>query len=118
VVDANAATAVIVQIETAAALDAVDAIAAEKWVDVLFVGPNDLSQALGVPGNYADDRYQKAVERVAATARVRSKGAGIMLRERSQMAELRTLGYTVFTTSDRGLIAPAAAAWRAALEGA
>ena len=118
VVDANAATAVIVQIETAGALEAVEAIAAEKWVDVLFVGPNDLSQALGIPGNYGDERSRAAVERVAAAARARGKAAGIMLREAGQMAGLRAQGYTVFTTSDRGLIAQSASAWRAALEGA
>ena len=118
VVDANAATSVIVQIETAGALDAVDAIAAEKGVDVLFVGPNDLSQALGVPGQYGDERYRTAVERVGAAARARSKAAGIMLRETSQMAALRAEGYTVFTTSDRSLIAQSATSWRAALEGA
>ena len=42
VLEANEGTIVFVQIETAGALDAVEAIAAEKWVDALFVGPNDL----------------------------------------------------------------------------
>jgi 2-keto-3-deoxy-L-rhamnonate aldolase RhmA len=118
VVDANAATSVIVQIETAGALDAVDAVAAEKWVDVLFVGPNDLSQALGVPGQYGDERYRTAVERVGAAARAKGKAAGIMLRDAGQMAALRAQGYTVFSTSDRSLFAQSATSWRAALEGA
>jgi 2-keto-3-deoxy-L-rhamnonate aldolase RhmA len=118
VVDANEGSIVFVQIETAGALESVDAIAAEKWVDVLFVGPNDLSQALGIPGNYGDPRYRAAVERVGAAARARDKAAGIMLRAADQIAALRGQGYTVFTTSDRGLIAQSAAAWRAALEGA
>src|SRR5215831_8158145 len=110
VLEANEGTIVFVQIETAGALDAVEAIAAEKWVDVLFVGPNDLSQALGVPGNYADERYRAAVERVGAAARARGKAAGIMLREAVQMGDLRSQGYTVFTTSDRGLVAQSASA--------
>lgn len=116
--EANETTAVIVQIETVGALEGVDAIAALDGVDVLFVGPNDLSQALGIPGDYGDSRYRVAVERVAAAARTRGKVAGIMLREASQMADLRTQGYTVFTTSDRGLLAQSGSAWRAALEGA
>lgn len=116
--DANEATAVIVQIETAGALDAVDAIAAEKPVDVLFVGPNDLSQALGLPGNYRDPRYAAAVERVAAAARARGKAAAIMLRETAQIPDLRAAGFTIFTTSDRGLLSQSASAWRAAFEGA
>jgi 4-hydroxy-2-oxoheptanedioate aldolase len=109
---------VIVQIETAGALDAVDAIAAEQRVDVLFVGPNDLSQALGIPGNYGDRRYAAAVATVAAAARAHGKAAAIMLRETGQMPDLRAAGFTVFTTSDRGLLAQSASAWRAALEGA
>jgi 2-keto-3-deoxy-L-rhamnonate aldolase RhmA len=118
VVDANAGSIVIVQIETAGALDAVEAIAAEKWVDVLFVGPNDLSQALGIPGNYGDERYRAAVERVGAAARAGGKAAGIMLREAAQIGALRSQGYTLFATSDRGLIAQSASAWRAGLQGA
>jgi 2-keto-3-deoxy-L-rhamnonate aldolase RhmA len=118
VADANDGSIVFVQIETAAALEAVDAIAPEKWVDVVFVGPNDLSQALGIPGNYGAERYRAAVERVGAAARANGKAAGIMLREAGQIAGLRSQGYTVFTTSDRGLLSQSASAWRAALKGA
>ncbi|HEY1434733.1 MAG TPA: aldolase/citrate lyase family protein [Thermoanaerobaculia bacterium] len=115
VLDANAGTTVVVQIETAGAVNALAEIAAEKDVDVLFVGPNDLSQALGVPGRYDDPRYAAAVERVGATARERGKAAGIMLRATAEMPALRELGYTVFTTSDRALFSHSAAAWRGAL---
>ncbi len=115
VVDANEGSNVFVQIETAAALDAVEAIAAEKWVDVLFVGPNDLSQALGIPGNYADARYRAAVERVGAAARARGKAAGIMLRASDEIPTFKAQGYTVFTTSDRSLVWQSVKAWRGAL---
>src|SRR4029077_15193139 len=104
VLEANDATAVFVQIETAGALNAVSEIASEKLVDLLFVGPNDLSQALGVPGRYDDPRYRAAVERVAVVARGHAKASGIMLRSREQVPALAELGYTVFTTSDRTLL--------------
>ncbi|MEX0879543.1 MAG: aldolase/citrate lyase family protein [Thermoanaerobaculia bacterium] len=115
VLEANEATSVFVQIETAGALNVVSEIAAEKNVDLLFVGPNDLSQALGVPGHYEDPRYRAAVERVGAMAREHVKGAGIMLRSREEIPALSKLGYSVFTTSDRGLFAESARTWRAAL---
>ena len=115
VLEANAGTAVVVQIETAGALNALDEIVAVKDVDVLFVGPNDLSQALGVPGHYDDPRYIAAVERVGATAREHGKAAGIMLRAAAEIPALRKLGYTVFTTSDRALFSQSARAWRASL---
>ena len=116
VLEANDGTNVFVQIETAGALNAVAAIAEEKWVDVLFVGPNDLSQALGVPGRYDDPRYRAAIEKVGAVAKEHGKAAGIMLRTKDQVPALADLGYTVFTTSDRTLFLESARAWRAALQ--
>ena len=115
VLEANEGSVVFVQIETAGALNAAAEIAAEKWVDLLFVGPNDLSQALGVPGHYDDPRYRAALEKVAATAREHGKASGIMLRSADQIPALRTLGYTVFTTSDRALLSQSARSWRGAL---
>ena len=115
VLEANDGTMIFVQIETAGALNAADEIAAQKWVDLLFVGPNDLSQALGVPGRYDDPRYVAGVERVAHVSAEHGKAAGIMLRTADQIPELRRLGYTLFTTSDRTLLAQSAKAWRGAL---
>ena len=115
VLEANESTTVAIQIETAGALNAVSEIAAEKPVDLLFVGPNDLSQALGVPGHYDDPRYRAAVERVGAVAREHGKGAGVMLRSREEIPALSKLGYSVFTTSDRSLVLESARAWRASL---
>ncbi len=115
VLESNAATAVFVQIETAGALNAVDEIAARKDLDLLFVGPNDLSQALGVPGRYDDPRYRTAVERVGTVARERGKGAGIMLRAPEEIPALAALGYHLFTTSDRSLFSQSARVWRSAL---
>ncbi len=115
VLEANENTAVVIQIETAGALNAVESIAAEKWVDLLFVGPNDLSQALGVPGHYDDPRYVAALDKVAAVARDAHKRAGIMLRTADQIPGLAERGYTVFTTSDRSLFLHAGKLWRDAL---
>ena len=116
VLEANDSTTVVIQIETAGALNGVTAIADEKWVDVLFVGPNDLSQALGVPGHYDDPRYVAAIEKVASVARDAGKAAGIMLRTADQIPGLVELGYSLFTTSDRSLFLQSAGAWRKALK--
>ena len=115
VLEANEATAVFVQIETAGALNAASEIAVEQDVDLLFVGPNDLSQALGVPGQYEEPRYRAAVERVGIVSREHGKGAGIMLRSPDEIPALAEQGYHVFTTSDRSLFSQSASAWRAAL---
>jgi 2-keto-3-deoxy-L-rhamnonate aldolase RhmA len=72
---AAANTRVIVQIETAEALAAVEEIAATPGLDELFVGPYDLSQALGIPGQVLDERLLTAGRRIQAAA----SGAGVPL---------------------------------------
>jgi 2-dehydro-3-deoxyglucarate aldolase/4-hydroxy-2-oxoheptanedioate aldolase len=112
--DANQRTVMIAQIETAGALAELSEIAAEPGLDVLYVGPNDLTQALGVPGQYGDPRYQDSLRRIAGQAGSSGKTAGIMLGRADQIPGLRDLGYSFFTTSDRTLVLESARAWRAA----
>jgi 2-dehydro-3-deoxyglucarate aldolase/4-hydroxy-2-oxoheptanedioate aldolase len=73
---ANAETFVAIQIETAGAVDEVDGIAAVDGVDLLFVGPSDLSQAVGVIGDFMGAPSLEAVDRVAAACRAHGKHWG------------------------------------------
>ena len=111
---ANEDTLVAVQIEREGALAELSAIADERAVDVLFVGPNDLSQALGSPGDTSSERFRTAVARVASEANRAGKAAGIMVGNRDQIPALRQLGYRFFTTSDRALVLESARKWREA----
>lgn len=70
---ANRESFVAVQIETAQAAQDVDAIAAIDGVDLLFVGPSDLSQALGPIGDFMSEANMEAVDRVAAACRDHGK---------------------------------------------
>ncbi|MCC6417718.1 MAG: aldolase [Gemmataceae bacterium] len=67
---ANAETFVAVQIEHVDAVEDVERIAAVRGVDLLFIGPADLSQSMGIPGEWEHPRLWQAYERVAAAARV------------------------------------------------
>ena len=113
--ESNEKTVVAVQIETSGALLDLDGIAALPGVDALFVGPNDLTQALGIPGKVDDPRYAEAVARVAKAASDNGKAAGIMLGRREQIPALVETGYRFFTTSDRTLLLESARSWRGAL---
>lgn len=66
---ANDETLVVVQIETREALERVREIAAVDGVDVVFVGPTDLSHALGVPGQTShpvvEEAYRTVIRAVA-----------------------------------------------------
>jgi 4-hydroxy-2-oxoheptanedioate aldolase len=66
--NAGAGTRVIVQIETAEALDSVEQIAATPGLDELFIGPYDLSQALGIPGQVLDENLLEAGRRILKAA--------------------------------------------------
>jgi 4-hydroxy-2-oxoheptanedioate aldolase len=113
--ESNEQTVIAVQIETPGALDDVGSIAALPGVDVLFVGPNDLTQALGIPGRIDDRRYLDALGKIASAARDNGRAAGIMVGRREQIPELVEMGYRFFTTSDRSLLLESARSWRAAV---
>jgi 2-keto-3-deoxy-L-rhamnonate aldolase RhmA len=66
---ANAETFIAIQIEHADAVAEVEQIAALPEVDVLFVGPADLSQSMGIPGEWENPRLWEAIERVAKAAK-------------------------------------------------
>lgn len=84
----------IVQIESPAAAEAAEDFAAEDGVDVLFVGPADLSHSLGVPGDFASSRYQAALRRVVEACRAHGKAAGILLYDPQSFGPHLELGYT------------------------
>lgn len=67
-----------VQAESRAALDNVDAIAAVEGVDVVFIGPADLSADMGHPGNPCAAEVVAAIEDAIARIRAAGKAAGII----------------------------------------
>lgn len=83
----------IIQIESASALEHVEEIAAIDGVDVLFVGPTDLSHSLGLPGRFTDPTFIAALERVTTAADGAGKVAGILLRDVSTLASHLALGF-------------------------
>jgi len=115
VVESNERTLLAAQIETPGAVSELSAISEEPGLDVLFVGPNDLTQALGIPGHFEDARYHQALRSIAAAARDGGKAAGIMAGRKEQIAELAAMGYRFFTMSDRTLFLESGRSWRAAV---
>ena len=74
--DANEKTFVAIQIETLGAVEECDRIAAIQGVDLLFVGPSDLSQALGVTGDFFNAKCLEAIDRVSAACKKHGKTWG------------------------------------------
>lgn len=74
--DANRDVFVAIQIETLGALAEVDEIASIEGVDLLFVGPADLSLALGVVAQFHHDKLWEAIEHVVVACRRHGKHWG------------------------------------------
>jgi 2-dehydro-3-deoxyglucarate aldolase/4-hydroxy-2-oxoheptanedioate aldolase len=93
---ANAGTFVGVQIETTGALESVAEIAAIPDVDLLFVGPSDLSQVLGVTGDFENPKCLDAIERIALTCAGAKKPWGVFSRGPDYAARMRNWGCRLF----------------------
>lgn len=102
---ANRNLLTITQIETARAVQNAKQIAAVDGVDVLFVGPMDLSLSVGMPGRFEDSDYRAILARVASIARDGGKAAGILLPSVQLLEMVYEMGYRfVAAGSDGGLV--------------
>jgi 2-dehydro-3-deoxyglucarate aldolase/4-hydroxy-2-oxoheptanedioate aldolase len=75
---ANDRVVSVVQIENRRAVDQIDRIATLRGLDVVFIGPRDLSHDLGVPGDTSAPVFVEAVKRVLAAADVAGVACGIL----------------------------------------
>lgn len=96
----------VVQIETLGALEDVANIAATDGVDVLFIGPADLTTALGVPGQLESEEFAGAVRAVMTAADAHGKATGIVAGTAAKAAEFREQGFRfILLASDGALLA-------------
>ena len=93
---ANAETFVGIQIETASAIASVAEIAAIPDVDLLFVGPADISQVLGVPGEFEHPRCLETIEKIARACADAGKPWGIVPRGGEYAERMRGWGCRMF----------------------
>lgn len=101
---ANDRSLVVVQIETAAAVEEAEAIAAVEGVDVLFVGPLDLSVNLGCPGDFTPPHFIEALKKVIAACHQHGKTPGILSRPQL-VPQHKQLGFRFFALgSDSGAV--------------
>ncbi|SDR20268.1 2-dehydro-3-deoxyglucarate aldolase/4-hydroxy-2-oxoheptanedioate aldolase [Paraburkholderia fungorum] len=102
---ANEATACILQLETPEAIAQLEAIAAVPGVDALFVGPGDLSAAMGKIGNLADADVRAALADCARRANAIGMPIGIVGPTPAMVREFIEMGYDfVAIASDMGMM--------------
>ena len=76
----NRETLCVVQFETVRALEAADELLSLKGLDVMMIGPADLSIALGIPGQFDHPRLIEAVDKVIAKCNEHGVVPGIQTR--------------------------------------
>ncbi len=95
----------IFQVESGRAVENAPTIAAIDGVDVLFVGPADLSHSLGIPGEFSAPAYRDALSTVVAACDAAGKAAGILLYGTAALADHLELGFRfVGLGSDAGWV--------------
>ena len=70
-------TVVAVMIETPAAVEASEAIASVEGIDMILLGPSDLTAEMGIHGQYENEHFHRAVESVAAACRSHGVALGM-----------------------------------------
>lgn len=103
--DANEFVACIIQLETAEAIAQLEQIAAVDGVDALFVGPGDLSVALGHPGDLTHADVQTHLREAARRAGAVGKPIGIVGPHPEMVKRFIEYGYSfVAVASDMGMM--------------
>ncbi len=102
---------VVVQVETREAVENVDRIAAVPGVDVLFIGPNDLSASLGGYLQFDRPEFTSAVSRIIAAGRTHGKAVGYLTAGAdAALARVKDGVTFIAVVTDSKLLADAAAA--------
>src|SRR3954469_2873351 len=92
----------IAQIESPEAVEAVEEIAAVDGVDVLFVGPGDLSFAMGVFRDFEDPGFRSAIEQVVAAAQGAAKTPGLFVTSRDAVPRAIADGFRMIGRASGG----------------
>ncbi|HYG54550.1 MAG TPA: aldolase/citrate lyase family protein [Burkholderiales bacterium] len=91
----DARTLVIAQIETERGLAEVDGIAATPGIDVLWLGHFDMTNFLGIPGQFENAKYLEAVKKIVNAAKANGKGLGFMAADADWAKKYRGLGFNM-----------------------
>ena len=96
---ADAQMCLLVQAESKAAYDAIDAIAATEGVDGVFVGPADLSADMGYPGQLDHPQVLRAIDHIIARTLAAGKIAGIITFDETRVTDCLAKGITFMGVS-------------------
>lgn len=100
--EANDNLLTVIQIESPEAVANAEAIAAVDGVDVLFIGPLDLSVNMGMMGQFQHPEFRAALAKVVAAAKGAGKAAGILLANPDLLPQTIADGFTFVAVGSDG----------------
>ncbi len=95
----NSDAFVMVQAESVQAVENLEKVLAVKDLDAIFLGPYDLSQSMGIPGQVESKQILEIAERIAKLARAAGKFAGTIAGSYEKSQRLVDMGYQLITYS-------------------
>lgn len=102
---ADARNLIIAQIETERGLAEVEEIAAVEGIDCLWLGHFDLTNFMGIPGQFDNPAYLAAVKRIVAAGRKHKKALGFMAADTQWARQYKKLGFNMIATgTDHGIL--------------
>ena len=103
--EADRRNSVIAQIETERGLEAVEEIAAVDGIDCLWLGHFDMTNFLGIPGQFEHPDYLASVKRIVAAGRRHGKALGFMAADVAWARAYRKHGFNMIATgTDQGIL--------------
>jgi 4-hydroxy-2-oxoheptanedioate aldolase len=97
----------IVQVETPASIDALPEIVKIPEIDVIFIGPTDLSLSLGHPGDFKHPEVQDAFNRIIAIVEKSDKALGVLAANTDASLEWRAKGARYIMSVFEAIMGPA-----------
>ncbi len=111
---ANESLVLAIQVETADGLANIGEIAAVEGVDIIFIGPGDLSVSINALGPDGKDRLDKAIRTITETALAAGRTVGIFRPSTSDIATWAAAGISFFMLASDTMFLGAALAENAA----
>ncbi len=105
---ANAETLVVIHIETVEAVEQLPEIVAVDGLDVIFIGPTDLSHSVGYPGQQNHPEVQATMQRIVDIVRQTDLALGVMATGAESAREWRERGARYITVGLESVLMPAA----------
>ena len=95
--EANRETLVITQVETMEAVENLEDILTVPGIDIIFIGPNDLSVAMGYPGQMNHPEVQKMIENLVKKIHAAGKAAGTVAYDLDTLRKCKERGFQFIT---------------------